>query len=193
LTISLPAPGFALQFHLLRHFNRVDKAYFESFIHHSGYSKEETDAQLAFSGSKFHYEFARNPLELFEVVTTFLEKGLYILAGSGNRVIYTFSFSSREFPDGIGTCNLLSIADLSTGDLARVRKERRGSFSLNIITGIPPRPTLELHLVIIKGGLPVVTTIFPGTYAPPLPDRTHQTLEEFTFNTDFWKKHALIK
>jgi hypothetical protein len=38
-----------------------------------------------------------------------------------------------------------------------------------------------------------IATIFPGTYAPPFPDREDQSEEEFNENKRFWDSHAIIK
>jgi len=190
--IELPLPGIELQFHLLRHFSRTDAVYLETFVRQSGYSKEEISAQFAFSGSKFYIDFADNPLKLFEIISGCLEKGSFSRSESGIRNIYTFHFDRSNYPDGIGSCNLVPLNELSAEEKGLMRYEKRGHLHMTIISGVQPRPAWEMHMVMIKGITPAITTIFPGTYAPPLPDATLQNKKEYSFNKSFWENHGLI-
>jgi len=188
-----PALTNELQFHLLRHFNRVDDDYLEKFLSVSGYSREEVTEQLEIQGSRFFYCFAPNPLILRDKVNGMLQSGQYGLLQNPGREVYSFRFDKGSYPEGIGLCYLVSLDDLSGEEKGVLREEKRGEHTVKVIPGIPPVSTWEMHLVRITGPEEYIATVFPGTYAPPFPDRECQTEEEYRGNSGFWEKHAIIE
>ena len=188
-----PALTNELQFHLLRHFNRVDDDYLETFLSVSGYSRLEVMEQLEIQGSRFLYSFAPNPLILWNKISSLIEGGkCEILLHPGRRV-YSFHFERSQYPEGIGQCYLVSFDDLTEEEKELLKEEKRGDHIVKVIGGIPPVPTWEMHLIEITGEENYVATVFPGTYAPPFPDRENQTEEEYSENSGFWEKHAIIE
>lgn len=182
-----------LQFHLLRHFSRVDDDYLENFVKASGYPPGEVMAQMEIRGSRFHYSFAPNPVVLWDKTVKLLKKGRYELSQNHGRNIYTFRFSENEYPGGIGLCYLVRLEDLPVQERGSVKAEQRGRGTVKVVSGIPPVPAHEMHMVEVTAHRNYISTIFPGTYAPPLPDREHQSIQEYAENTGFWERHAIIK
>jgi hypothetical protein len=171
----------------------VDDAFLSRFTLESGFSRLELLEQIKFTGSKFHYSFAPNPEMIGEIINIRLGKGLYRTNESGDRLIYNFAFSPVQFSDGIGTCSLVLLKELTGDEEKNLVNEKRGFHILNVIRGIQPKPTWEMHMIMIRRGKPFISTIFPGTYAPPLPDTAIQVPEEYRFNSKFWNEHALIE
>ncbi len=188
-----PALTNELQFHLLRHFNRVDGDYLENFLKVSGYSREEVREQLEIQGSRFLYSFAPNPLILWNKISALIERDKCEILLHPGREVYSFRFDKNSYPEGIGLCYLVSLDDFSGEDKELLREEKRGEHTIKVIPGIPPVPTWEMHLVWITGPEEYIATVFPGTYAPPFPDREHQTESEYAKNSKFWEAYAIIK
>jgi hypothetical protein len=183
-----------LQFHLLRHFERVDDDYLDAFLSISGYTWDEVREQLEMKGSRFHYAFAPNPLILWEKISAMMEMSDYRKRILPGRKVFSFHFDREVFPQGIGLCYLVSVDHLEEEERKLIKKELRGENRINVIEGIQPIPTWELHMVEVTGEEgSYIATIFPGTYAPPFPDSEVQPEEEFKENSRFWENHAIIK
>lgn len=181
-----------LQFHLLRHFSRVDDDYLETFLSNSGYTREEVLQQLELQGSRFLYSFAPNPLILWDKIRSMIQTGQYEITLYPGRKVYSFRFNKSSYLEGIGLCFLASLDDLSDDQRKLARNKKRGEHLIKVIPGIPPIPTWIMHLVEVTGEENYISTIFPGTYAPPFPDREKQTDAEFNENSKFWEGHAII-
>jgi hypothetical protein len=181
-----------LQFHLLRHFTSVDEDYLQWFISVTEYTREDIRKQLEIKGSRFFYAFAPNPLVLWEKAMARVRAGSFELTEERGRQVYSINFGESSYPDGIGLCYLVDLRELDENEKASVRNEPRGDHLVQVVRGINPRVTREMQLVEVLNEEPYVSTIFPGTYAPPFPDEESQDREEFLRNTGFWKNHAII-
>ncbi len=180
-----------LQFHLLRHFTEPGGAYLEQLCSSYGCTVEEATRQLRLPGSKFLKGFARDPLQLWEIISGLIAGGHFRSRMEGDRKIFSFAMDPEEYPDGIGTRGLLALTELAPEERQRVIRQERDGFSVLAVSGMEPRYTHEMHLVILLTDDPFITTIYPGMYAPPFPDAQHQGPEEFGRNREFWERHVL--
>jgi hypothetical protein len=180
------------QFHLLRHFSRVDDDYLENFISISGFTRKEVIQQLELQGSRFLYSFAPNPSILWDKVYAMIFSENYRSKLYPGRKVYSLHFDERSYPEGIGLCNLVALNELNPVEKESVREEKRGEHMIRVISGIPPVLTWILNVVEVIGEENYISTIFPGTYAPPFPDREEQSEEEYLENSRFWESHAII-
>lgn len=182
-----------LQFHILRHFTAPGEEYIAELSKSSGYSPEEILEQVSLTGSKFHAAFARNPLELWEIIKSEMQKHNHSVKTIFQRRVYGFDFSREKYPGGIGTTGLSKISDLTESEKLTLKEELRGGFAVLTVSLEKQSPTWEMHLVVLLTSDPFITTIFPGVYAPPFPDRPVQDEEEKRACEEFWKEHALVR
>lgn len=178
------------QFHVCKHFTTLNSSAFKGFIE-QGYSKEEIESQLTTVGSKFSPEFAGSPAEILEV----LKKGNFIVIHKDETKPeapgrLSLKIEKKAYPNGIGKNALIPLSDLSENQ--NVYKKHVNGFNLNFISG-KLRSTNILNIIFNKiTENPVIYTIFPGEYAPPIPDYEKQPEMEYKENLSFWKKHALV-
>jgi len=180
------------QFHILRHYTKVDEQYIQKLLQVSEFSKEDIYNQLKIFGSKFHYHFTTNPEHLNKIINQRISHGNHSLKQFGTRTIYTFQYTSNEYHDGIGYCNIVSIEELSSEHREKIIEVPRGDEMIRTITDIKPKPTWEFHMVVINDNESLVSTVFPGTYAPPFPNRKNQSELEYQNNVQFWNEYVLI-
>jgi hypothetical protein len=182
-----------LQFHILRHFTDPGEEYLNSFLEKSGYSRQDVDEQLKLHGSKFHSHFASDPLQLWEIIKERVRYGQSRSWFTKNRKVFSFEFDKEEYPGGIGNEALIAVKDLDEKEKHLIRLEERDGFAVQTLSGTGLRPTWQFHLVVILSEEPFISTIFPGTYAPPFPDAKTQEKEEYLENELFWRSHVLIR
>ena len=179
------------QFHALKHFTTLNSSAFKGFME-QGYTKEEIESRLTTVGSKFNPEFVGSPAEILKV----LKKVEFI-------VIYkdetkreapgrlSLKFEKKVYPNGIGKDALIPLSDISENQ--NIYKKPVKGFKLNFISG-KLRSTNILIIIFDKfSESPVIHTIFPGEYAPPIPVYENQPEMEYRENLSFWEKHALIE
>ena len=180
--------------HLLRHFSEVDKKYI-SYLKRKGFKDIELiEKQLKILGGKFFSSFCKNPKELWEIIQKEIAIGnyKYIYYDNLNKYELIFSYTSSDFPNGIGTDSLIDITDLSESEKRKIVVTERGNG--NIIKALKKNPKITYQInVIIKfiNGKYVLKTIFPGMLAPPFPDIKNQTIEEYGLNKKFWDEHVV--
>lgn len=179
------------QFHVCKHFTTLNSSTFKGFME-QGYSKEEIENRLKTVSSKFSSEFAGSPAEILKV----LKKGEFIVIHKDEtkREIpgrLSLMIEKKAYPNGIGKNALIPLSDLSENQ--NVYKKHVNGFNLNFISG-KLRSTNILNIIFnnITESL-VIHTIFPGEYAPPIPDYEKQSEMEYKENLSFWEKHALIE
>jgi hypothetical protein len=186
-------PSDRLQFHILRHFTNPGEDYLSTFMKSSGYSRKEIEQQLLLPGSKFREDFASDPMKLWKIVQELISGNQFRAVYSSNRKIFSFEFEKELHPAGIGTCGLVKLSELTEEERQKVKEEIRNGFTVQTISNIAPRPSWEMHMVLLLSADPFIATIFPGRYAPPFPDSKNQDYEEYMDNEVFWKKHALVR
>lgn len=182
-----------LQYHILRHFMDPGEEYVAELAKSLEYSPDEIRMQLSLSGSKFQAGFARNPLELWEIIKAEAQQSNFILRTVFHRGIYTFNFNREKYTGGIGTLGISKISDLTESEKLTLEVEIRGGFPVKTVSIEKLRLTWELQLVVLLSDDPFITTIFPGIYAPPFPDRSVQDEEESHTCEEFWRDHALVR
>ena len=185
--------GFELdrQFHALKHFTALNSSAFKDFIE-QGYSKEEIESRLRTVSSKFSPEFAESPAEILEV----LKKSKFIVINEveTKREVpgrLSIKIEKKAYPNGVGKNALIPLSDIPENQ--NIYKKPVKGFMLNFISG-ELRSTNILNIIFNKfSESPVIHTIFPGEYAPPIPVYENQPEMEYRENLSFWEKHALIE
>jgi hypothetical protein len=180
------------QFHVLKHFGEIDSQYRKYLISHSEYSDEDIVNQLKEFGSQFYKSFASDPLHLLDIVKNKFRHDSVEAKWIGDRCEVHMDFSKEHFPEGVGEDHIIHIdklTDEKKNQLPGLEYEtlQKMSFSGH------PKKTWTVNLIIKKvEGNPVIITIFPGIYAPLLPNAEEQTEEEYRKSMEFWSKHVLI-
>ena len=103
----------------------------------------------------------------------------------------SLKIEKKAFLNGIGKDALISLSDIPENQ--NIYKKPVNGFKLNFISG-KLRTTNILNIIFNKfSESPNIHTIFPGEYAPPVPDYETQPEMEYKENLLFWEKHALIE
>ena len=185
--------GFELdrQFHALKHFTSLNSSALKGFIE-KGYSEEEIESRLRTISSKFSPEFAESPAEILEVLKK--SKFIVIHKDETKREVpgrLSLKIDKKDYPNGIGKDALIPLSDIIENQ--NIYKKPVKGFELNFISG-KLRTTNILNIIFNKfSESPNIHTIFPGEYAPPVPDYENQPEIEYKENLLFWEKHALIE
>jgi hypothetical protein len=209
-----PTPTSEL--HLGRHWNSLPESYTSALVgkeyeYYDQASKsvqkvqitpEKIAASFNVKGSKFYDNVSglENPARLIafvrEEATRRAQDGSlkWFDVGYGKRTVFTV-----ELPEEIGRDGLVSLSDLSEGELAQLEQQPRGKlqgddFKVNVIKGHPGKPTRKISVMIgiMKGETkPVVFAAFPGENAPPFPT-DQQGFAEREYGKRFWEQHAFI-
>lgn len=183
----------AVQFHILRHFESIDKSYRSLLKNNSPYTDEEIHGQLGLSGSKFYREFARNPQELLETIIEQKKNKSYLrIITQEERVIWIVRFPEKKYEKGIGNNGLIKIDSLSEEEKKGLYTGEREGKKVNLIRLNRRNPTWQLCVIISRDESPSILTVFPGDYAPALPDPEEMNGEEFEKSIAFWEKYALV-
>ena len=170
-------------FYLLKHFNKIDSKSRSIFIDNL-YKEEEIDSALAISGSKFNYQFCKNPFELIEKIQRF--QPLHFFKQENGNEVYIFVIESNF----IGVDNLIPLADLTLTEHSKIKYELRNGFEIGTFATKKMNPTKGCVLV-LKSDSNEVVTIFPGIYAPPFPisivNKDLKVKAEY-----FWANHLFL-
>ena len=89
---------------------------------------------------------------------------------------------SLVFEEAIGTCNVVSLSDLTKEELGTLTTEERDGFMVNKVDSHRTFPTRECQIIL--GDNNVLITIFPGPLAPPLAQEGE--------NRAYWDAHAFV-
>ena len=184
--------SFIDQFHILRHFSKIDEDYRIELINTS-FTNEDINGQLALSGSKFYPGFVNNPMQLWEKIQCH-EKFLYpdILAWKEKRFLVILFFNQEDYHEGVGEDSLISLDDLLPNEKTLLQKHDRNGILVNHVQIKRSNPSWQVNVVLGKETELFVRTIFPGIYAPPFPDPEGQKTTELIDSKRFWDQHAFI-
>ena len=181
------------QFHVLKHFKTVDEEYVKYLQDNSDYTADEITHQLDVRGSDFYEGFASNPENLWQnLKTTIQEEGIEAIWINGKCEIQV-EFSKTDYPDGIGEDHLVHINELpakmrQSFNITDWKSLRKLSYSANSKT------TWMVQVILRKlENSSEVISIFPGTYAPPLPDLELQNEDDYARSLEFWCSHVVLK
>jgi hypothetical protein len=189
--IDISSIHFTLQseFHMLRHFESVDDSMLKQMLT-NGYSQEQIQQELSLTGSKFFSHFANDIKELLEKVLQHpYEKTIGI---NGNHIIET-SLPINDYPNGIGTKAVVSLADISKENQADIFYEKNRNYSLAhlLVDNLPVTNQCTLILRPNTEGYTFISA-FSGASAMPIPDYK-MTNDQFDACKTFWDKHVFLK
>jgi len=185
--------SYTQQFHILRHFKKIDEGYRKVLKSLTDYTDEDINAQLAIVGSKFYSEFAQNPIQLLKKIKAHQNfKTQYIINNKGDRKVIKLFFKVEDYPEGIANDSLLLIDELSSENKKKLQIKDRNGFLINHIKLKIYKPSWHLNIVLSMEGKPMIITIFPGKEAPSFPNPKTQEASDLKESKHFWKKHAFI-
>jgi len=180
------------QFHVLKHFSEINHKYRQYLIKNSEYSDDDIDNRLKEKGSRFFKSFTSDPLHLLNMVIDRFKSDGFVFEWMGDRCEVKLIFSKELIPEGIGEDCVIHIDKLSEEMKHQLEGMEYETLQKVQIIG-HPRKTWTINLIIKKiENQPVIITIFPGIYAPLLPNLEEQTEEEYRKSIEFWSKHVLI-
>jgi len=185
--------SYSQQFHILRHFKKIDEGYRKVLKSLTDYSDEEINDQLAIVGSKFYPEFVQNPIQLMKKIKAHQNfKTQDIIKNKGDRNVINLLFSKEDYPKGIANDSLFLIDELPSENKKQVQIKERDGFLINHIKVKISKPSWQLNIVLAMNGKPTVITIFPGIEAPSFPNSKTQGISGFKESKCFWEQHAFI-
>lgn len=127
-------------------------------------------------GSKFYDDSPQAILE--EAQALFPEKFESATVSDDGRIRI-----SLDFPRNIGCSNVVSIADLTAEEKAKIELVDRHGKQVRIVRTNRVIPTSECQLVLSSDWH--LITMYPGMFAPPLPASPHES--------EFWNCHVFIE
>lgn len=179
------------QLHVLKHFSQLDNEYI-SVLYKYGYSQSQIKEILEIEGSKFKYEYVNNPIELWQSIIEKIRVNTEIFKLKNNRCEIELSYKKEDYNDGIGLDSLISIGELSIEERKMITRVSRGDYAVQVIWRQLP-PTWKVNVILqLDKNILTIRTIFPGKYAPSLPDHLSQDPKEYKRNIDFWENSVLI-
>jgi len=105
-------------------------------------------------------------------------------------------FSETDYPRGIGGDGVVSLAELDESAMKTLTKrEVTGtSLAVPVVTLETLPPTWWANMFLRRRNDRVrVSTIFPGTNAPPFPEKDILPPQVFSEAKVFWETHALVE
>ena len=179
------------QFHILRHFNRIDADYRRELVEQTDFTDSDIRSQLAIVGSKFNPGFAKNPVQLWEKIQSH-EQFFYPDIGDWKekRFPVIVSYSLDDYPGGVGEDTLIRLGNLLPAEKTLLKKQDRDGILVNHLQTTKTNPTWQVNVILWREKELIVRTIFPGIYAPPFPDPQRQNEKELLESKRFWDQHA---
>ena len=163
----------------------------------NGVGFKKLSDQLKIPGSKFFPDFCTSPSGLFNLIKNkIIEKNIEY-TWKNDRCEISLDFCTNKYSDGIGTDGLLPVEKIPEDkkkDLKKIKRSENSSYEIYSIILDKPIPTWKANMVLIRKENSIeLITIFPGTYAPPLPDKKFHSGGEYKEYDEFWNKNALIR
>ena len=181
------------QFHVLKHFKTVDEEYVKYLQDNSDYTADEITHQLDVRGSDFYEGFASNPENLWDNLKTVIREERIEAFWINEKCEIQVEFSKTGYPDGIGEDHLLHINELP-GSIRQSLHAADWKSLRKLAYSAKPKPTWTAHIILRKmENAPELISIFPGTYAPPLPDLELQNEDDYARSLGFWSTHVVLK
>ncbi|MFR9594006.1 MAG: hypothetical protein SNI57_05595, partial [Rikenellaceae bacterium] len=146
------------------------------------YTTRQIAEQLAVVGSKFYASFADSPQLVIDNLSA--KFGDILVAAKWDddcRCRMSFDLGCV-----VGSRNVVNVSELSQTELATIRNEQRGDFTIRVASSLRTFESSMCNLV-VGGGCqtPQLITMFPGLMAPPL---TANIMEDI-----FWSKHVFVQ
>ncbi len=189
--IEIDKVSFTLQsqFHMLRHFESVDDTTLQ-LLNNNGYTQNQIQQELSLPGSKFFSHFANNIKVLLEKIL--LHPYQKSTGLNGNHIIES-TLPIDEYPNGIGTKAVVSLADISSAQKAQIFIEKNRNYALAhiLVDTLPITNQCTLILKPIPEGYAFITA-FSGESAMPIPD-FKMPKSQFDSCKTFWDGHVFLK
>ena len=177
------------QFHMLRHFDSVDDATIQLLLN-KGYTQNQIQQEFSLPGSKFFSHFANDIKELLEKILQHpYQKSTGI---NGNHIIES-TLPIDEYPNGIGTKAVVSLAEISSAQKAQIFIEKNRNYALAhlLVDTFPFTNQCTLILKPISKGYAFITA-FSGESAMPIPE-FKMSKSQFEACKAFWDGHVFLK
>jgi hypothetical protein len=181
-----------LQYHVLKHFKTVDDTYIEKLCKHEICTKEQILERMKRSGSNFSRSWVSDPEELVKAIFLKLKAINPDVEWIDNRCELELVFDKKEFQEGIGTDNIIHLDQLTDDERANLKDLETAEITLKTIKKTPPL-TWTVQLIMVRDATEIdVLTIFPGKYAPIMPDAAIQNVDAYQISQEFWKNHTVM-
>jgi len=177
--------------HLIKHFIELPEEYILYLIRKTDFSKEQIIEKLKNPGSKFFTHYAETPDDLFDIIKKIFNENYF--DNNIEKWEHEFVYTKSEFPDGIGTDNLISKAELSDKQIDQISIENINGYNASVLKG-KPRKTWALNIIAkktVSGDMHLVTA-FPGMWAPAFPNSYNPGTTQYNKSIEFWKNNVFI-
>lgn len=176
------------EFHMLRHFEKLNKEQLAYFIA-KGYDIKSIQQQLDLPGSKFLPTFA----ESVPTILRKIKKWEYtIMESSKDRIVVEIKAPQTEIPEGVGALAVIPIDSLSESEFKAIyKKNNRGAKLLHLVVDqLPATHVITLILKPNDGYLKLIT-VFPGEAGMPIPNKK-MDIELFNHSKKYWAEHVFL-
>ena len=180
------------QFHILQHFRKIDQKYMQRLVSEAGYAPGDIQNKLSTPSSKFWYGFAHNPQELWSLLQQHLppeENWNW----EDNRCSHVITFNPQTYPKGVGFDSLIDLEQLTPDEKKALACRQKNGYTVYILYSSKLIPTWQINVISFYQENPDITTIFPGKFAPPLPDPEYQDQVKYQESKKFWDRHAFVE
>ena len=177
------------QLHCLRHFDKPGQDEIKHLTSVFKISEEEIKSNYEIPGSRFISSFAKTPDECFNLTKKYMGSASVRNEYSGV-LTAIFEFPEKDYKDGIGYTNVISIAQLSNDEQKSIKYIDRDGVKVGVISSDAKFNTWKAVLVVDTKNYPAVATMYPGEPAPPLPDPNELTGDELEESRNFWETHV---
>ena len=138
-------------------------------------------------GSTFNKEFVKNPFELILYISEQVSRRNFKLKINGNELVLIIHVQGKV----VGFDALASLSDLNEDELQRIVWKKRFDFNVQSLEK-EAQETTEIRAIFRQNKTLELKSIFPGIYAPPFPEESSQSKEEYQQANEFWDAHVLL-
>ncbi|PKP17025.1 MAG: hypothetical protein CVU05_16250 [Bacteroidetes bacterium HGW-Bacteroidetes-21] len=178
--------------HIIKHFSVLSDDFMNDL---KNTSKTITDIKqrLTLPGSKFFADFAADPDELFKKSKEIIIFNQNQLPWINDKSEFVVDFSVSDYPDGIGTNNLIHHNELSEKQRKIVKYREISGSRIGCVEGVPSK-TFTLNIILQKKTDIQfrIVTLFPGKMAPAFPSSYAKDSEPYKKSMTFWKENYFI-
>jgi hypothetical protein len=161
-------------------------------LEHEICTREQCIERLKRSGSNFHNSWVSNPEELVKALFLKLKAFDPDVEWIDNRCELEMEFDKNEFPEGIGTDNIIHVDQLTETEKANLGELKTPEMTLKTIQKKAPL-TWKVQIIMVRDATEInVLTIFPGQYAPTLPNAAIQNVDNYAVSQEFWENHVVM-
>ena len=179
------------QVHIIKHFSKLNNNYIAYLQKEHGISAGIIDEKLSLGGSIFHYSFASNPLQLIKQLSN-ADKIEIIEESLSENIELRLRFSYSDFPEGIGTNNLIHKNTLSEEQKSRIENRVFSGENIQFVKSKPQKTKEIIFIASKKDSKFHIITIFPGMYAPTFPLKNRQSTKDYYHCREFWDNYVFI-